>query len=72
MSTAEHIYNEVRTLSESQAREVLDFVARLKAKRHADNEARRKAALGTLTRYRGRFASVKAHREDLYNRIGLR
>jgi hypothetical protein len=31
MSTAAHIYNEVRTLPESQAREVLDFVARLKA-----------------------------------------
>lgn len=72
MSTAEHIYNEVRTLPESQAREVLDFVARLKAKRHADIEARRKAALGTLAKYRGRFAAVKTQRDELYDRKGLR
>jgi hypothetical protein len=72
MSTAEHIYNEVRTLPESQAREVLAFVARLKAKRHANAEARRQAALCTLTKYRGRFEAVKTQREELYDRKGLR
>jgi len=72
MSTAEHIYNEVRTLPESQAREVLDFVARLKAKRDADHEARRKAALGTLAKYRGRFEAVTTKRDELYDRKRLR
>jgi hypothetical protein len=72
MSTAEHIYNEVRTLPESQAREVLDFVTRLKAKRHADHGARRKAALGTLAKYRGRFEAVKTTRDELYDRKVLR
>ena len=72
MSTAEHIYNEVRTLSESQALEVLDFVACLKAKGHADDEARRKAALHTLAKYRGRFAAVKLQHDELYDREDLR
>ncbi len=72
MSTAEHIYSEVRTLPESQAREVLDFVARLKAKRHADHESRRKGALSILTKYRGRFEAVKTQRDELYDRKGLR
>jgi hypothetical protein len=72
MSTAEHIYDEVRTLPESQAREVLDFVTRLKAKRDADHEARRQSALSVLTKYRGRFAAVKTQRDELYDRKGLR
>lgn len=63
MSAAEHIYNEVRTLPESQAREVLDFVVRLKT--------RRQAALSTLAKYRGRFEAVKIERDKLYDR-GLR
>jgi hypothetical protein len=46
MSTAEQIFNEVRTLPEDQAQEVLDFVARLEAKREARNEALRQAARG--------------------------
>ncbi len=70
MSKAEHIYNEVRTLPESQ--EVLDFVARLKAKRHADHEARRKAALGKLAKYRGRCEAVTTKRDEPYDRKGLR
>jgi len=72
MSTAEHIYDEVRTLPESQAREVLDFVARLKSKRHADHETRRTAALDTLAKYRGRFEAVKTKRDELYDRKGIR
>lgn len=72
MSTAEHIYNDMSTLPESQAREVLDFVTQLKAERHADNEARRKAALGTLAKYRGHFAAVKTQRDEVYDRKGLR
>jgi DNA-binding protein H-NS len=72
MGTAEHIYNEVRTLPESQAREVLDFVAHLKAKRHADAEARRTAALRTLAKYRGRFEAARINRDELYDRKVLR
>jgi hypothetical protein len=72
MSTAEHIYDEVRTLPESQAREVLDFVTRLKAKRHADHEARREGALSVLAKYRGRFEAVKTQRDELYDRRVLR
>ncbi len=72
MSTAEQIYDEVRTLPEAQAREVLDFVARLKAERQTDNETRRQVALGTLAKYRGRFATVKLQRDELYDRKGLR
>jgi hypothetical protein len=72
MSTAEHIYDEVRTLPESQAREVLDFVARLKAKRQVDHDARRKAALDTLSKYRGRFEAAMTKRDELYDRKGIR
>jgi hypothetical protein len=72
MSTAERIYEEVRTLPEGEAREVLDFVACLKAKRLADTAARRNAALRTLASYRGRFKAVKFKRDDLYDRESLR
>lgn len=72
MSTAEHIYNEVRTLPESQAREVLDFVASLKAKRHANAAAQRAAALSTLAKYRGRFEAARINRDELYDRKVLR
>jgi hypothetical protein len=71
MSTAERIFEEVRTLPEPEAREVLDYVARLKAKGQANGEARRKAALATLAKYRGRFEAVKVERDELYDR-GLR
>ena len=69
MNTAERIYDQVRSLPEPEAREVLDYVARLKAKRQVDGEARRQAALATLAKYRGRFEAVK--RDELYDR-GLR
>jgi len=72
MTTAEHIYDEVRTLPESQAQEVLDFVARLKAKRLADAGTRRKTALSTLAKYRGRFEATKTTRDELYDRKVLR
>ena len=45
MNTAEMIFAEVQTRPEPQAREVLDFVGRLKTQRQADREARRAAAL---------------------------
>jgi hypothetical protein len=72
MSTADHIYNEVRTLPEAQAREVLDFVTALKAKRQANAMARRVAALKTLAKYRGRFEAERTDRDELYDRKVLR
>ncbi len=72
MSTADHIYNEVRTLPEAQAREVLDFVTTLKAKRHANAAARRATALKTLAKYRGRFEAARVNRDELYDRKVLR
>lgn len=72
MSTADHIYNEVRNLPEAQAREVLDFVTTLKAKRQANAAARRSAALKTLAKYRGRFEAARTNRDELYDRKVLR
>ncbi|MBX5463863.1 MAG: DUF2281 domain-containing protein [Steroidobacteraceae bacterium] len=72
MSTADPIYNEVRTLPEAQAREVLDFVTALKAKRQANAAARRAAALKTLAKYRGRFEAARTDRDELYDRKVLR
>lgn len=72
MTTADRIYDEVRTLPEPQAREVLDFVAHLKAKRQSSPEARRQTAIRTLAKYRGRFEALKMQRAELYDRKGLR
>jgi hypothetical protein len=60
MTTAKHIYDEVRNLPESQAQEVLYFVTRLKAKHLEDMGKRRNAALSALAMYRGRFEVAKA------------
>jgi hypothetical protein len=72
MSTADQIYNEVRTLPEAQAREVLDFITTLKAAPHANAESRRAAALKTLVKYRGRFKAARTARDEFYNRESLR
>jgi len=72
MNTAEKIFEEVQTLPEPQAREVLDFVSRLKAQRNADREGRRAVALQTLAKYRGRFDPVKFNRDELHDRESLR
>lgn len=72
MSTAQKIFEEVKTLPEPQAREVLDFVGILKARRLAASHQKREAALATLAKYRGRFQSVKFNREELHDRQGLR
>jgi hypothetical protein len=68
MNTAEKIFAEVQTLPEPQAREVLDFVGRLKTQRQADRELRRAAVLQTLEKYRGRFDPVKFDRDELHDR----
>lgn len=72
MSTAERIFEEVRTLPEVQAREVLDFVGYLKSRRVRDQTPDRQAALAGLASLRGRFKAVKFSREELYDRACLR
>ncbi len=72
MNTADKIFAEVQALPETQAREVLDFVSRLKAQRDSDRDARRTAALRTLAQFRGRFDPVKFNRDELHDRESLR
>ena len=62
MTLAEKIFDEVRALPDTQAREVLDFIDSLKSKQGTD----RHAALAELARYRGRFKAEKFSRGELY------
>jgi hypothetical protein len=72
MTIAEKIFAEVRALPETQAREVLDFVAFLKSKQLTDQLIERQSALAELSRYRGRFKAGKFSRDELYDRASLR
>lgn len=69
MTTAERILEEVRTLPEAQAREVLDFVAFLKTRlprgKPAQQDMRAFDRFGAV--YDGHF-----NREELYDRKVLR
>ncbi len=69
MSTAERIYDEVRTLPEPDAREVLDFVAILKARRAQASSSQQDMSVfdrfGAV--YQGPF-----NRDELYDRKALR
>jgi hypothetical protein len=67
MNTIERICQEVSTLDELQAQEVLTFVRDLKAQL----AVRREAALATLAKYRGRVTQEKVERDELYDRKGL-
>ena len=69
MNTAEKIIEEVRTLPEAQAREVLDFVAFLKARRAST------VATATDTSVFERFGAVYEggfNRDECYDRNVLR
>jgi hypothetical protein len=69
VNTADHIYHEVQTLPETQAQEVLDFVAFLKARR-----ASVKATHHDMSVF-DRFGAVyEGHfnRDELYDRKVLR
>jgi Protein of unknown function (DUF2281) len=68
MNIAERIYEAVKTLPEQTASEVLYFAESLKAKQVEEEHIRRKNALATLTKYRGRFKADKFVREDCYDR----
>jgi hypothetical protein len=69
MTTAEKIFEEVRALSETQAREVLDFVHFLKSPQMAGKSTQRDMSAFD------RFGSVYAgpfNRDELYDRKVLR
>ena len=69
MTIAERIFEEVRALPETQAREVLNFVSSLKSRQTAGKTAQRDMSafdrFGSV--YDGRF-----NRDELYNRKVLR
>jgi len=69
MNIVEKIYKEVTTMSESDAREVLDFVGYLKAKRSA-----KQTDAGDLSEF-DKFGAVfagKFNRDECYDRKVLR
>jgi len=51
---------------------VCELVSRLNDKRTRDAQARRKAALRTLKKYRGRLEAGKFSRDELNDRSGVR
>lgn len=68
MTITEKIYEKVRTLSDREARSVLDFVAALKTKQQDSGSAStRQEGLDELACYRGRFKMAKFSREELYD-----
>jgi hypothetical protein len=69
MSIAEQIFAEVRTLSDTQAREVPGFIGFLRTKQHSDRRAERQPALAELFRYRGSFKAAIIALDELYNRM---
>lgn len=66
MNIAERIYETVKNLPEYTAGEVLIFAEGLKAKQVEEEQIRRKKALATLAKYRGRFKGDKFNREECY------
>jgi len=68
MTLAQQIFDEVRALPDTQAREILDFIGFLKSKQGND----RRAALAKLAHYRGRFKAEKFSRDELYALASLR
>jgi hypothetical protein len=72
MTIAETIFEQVRTLPEADAREILDFVEFLKAKRKRDHEERQAHALAVLEKFKGRYDGTKFNRDELHERAGLR
>jgi hypothetical protein len=76
MSTAERVYEEVRTLPEDLAREVLDFVEFLKTRRvqagiNAEAERDADADWSEFDQLAGAWEG-KFHRDECYDRAILR
>jgi hypothetical protein len=69
MTTAEKILDEVRTLPEAQAREVLDFVAFLKARLVGGKSAQ--LDMSAFDRF-GAVYEGQFNRDELYDRKVLR
>lgn len=72
MNIAEKIFEEVRTLPDREAREILDLIEFLKGKWERDLEARRANALATLNKFKGRYDGMKFNRDELHDRTGIR
>jgi hypothetical protein len=70
MNTAEKIFEEVRTLPESVAREVLDFVGYLKSKR-AEHPKVEAADMSEFDQF-GAVFDGKFNRDECYDRKVLR
>ena len=68
MSITEKVFEAVKTLSEQQAAEVLDFVEFLKAKTAQEKGERKQKALATLDKYRGLYDGAAFNRDELYDR----
>jgi hypothetical protein len=69
MTTAEKILEEVRTLPETDARQVLNFVAFLKARRAGNKSV--KQDIGAFDRF-GAVYEGPFNRDELYDRKVLR
>ena len=65
---AEKIIEALKTLSEQQATEVLDFVEFLKSKTQKEQGGRREKALVTLDKHIGLYDGSPFNREELHER----
>lgn len=70
MNTAEKIFEEVQTLGEFEAREVLDFVGYLKAKRATHREEKR-VDMSEFDQFGAAFDG-EFNRDECYDRQVLR
>jgi len=68
MNTAELIYQNVKTLPEPEAREVLDFVEFIQLKRSREREVLREEALATLDKHQGLYDGSPFNRDELHER----
>ncbi|MCX7099664.1 MAG: DUF2281 domain-containing protein [Methylococcales bacterium] len=65
---AEKVFEAVKTLSEQQAVEVLDFVEFLTSKTQKERAQRREIALATLDKHIGLYDGSPFDREELHER----
>jgi|JI8StandDraft_1071087.scaffolds.fasta_scaffold695244_2 hypothetical protein len=72
MNTAQQIYQEVQSLPETQAKEVLDFVGFLKWHQRQGHLTSQQTAIEKLRTLRGHYTVTPFTREELYDRASLR
>lgn len=68
MTTADRIYEAVKSLPEQQAAEVLDFAEFLQTKIARPSQERREKALATLDKFCGLYDGTPFNREELHER----